>query len=150
MSIEKLREVSEELGAAKKKLQEFAKESGRAAIGAALRPCFEPPTNLKRIVWTQYTPHFNDGDACVFEVNEPRLITERDGKEDEHDLYWLTAKQESKYRTEALQAIGETSAAAFLNVWLKLDHDILEAVFGDGYEITVTKDEVTVEEYDHD
>lgn len=29
---------------------------------------------VKGIVWTQYTPFFNDGDECIFSVNTPYLV----------------------------------------------------------------------------
>jgi hypothetical protein len=31
-------------------------------------------TGIQAIAWTQYTPYFNDGDECVFSVNEPTFI----------------------------------------------------------------------------
>ena len=41
--------------------------------------------------------------------------------------------------------------AAFNEIWGEVsDEDILEAVFGDHVQITITRDEVTVEDYSHD
>lgn len=37
--------------------------------------------------WAQYTPYFNDGDACVFSINDPRVLfsdpEDSDGEEQE-------------------------------------------------------------------
>jgi hypothetical protein len=151
MSIEKLSEIADEIAASKKKLAEFAKSEGRSAIGAAFAACFAPPTNLKRISWRQYTPHFNDGDACVFSVHGVEMITEIDGVEEEHDdVEWALDSRDEKWGAELVAQIGDKSADAFLASWKKLGPEILEAVFGDHVTVTVTKDEVTVEECDHD
>ena len=32
---------------------------------------FKKVPEVKVIKWAQYTPYFNDGDACIFGVNEP-------------------------------------------------------------------------------
>lgn len=151
MTINKLTEISSEMKAAQEKLLVFAKTEGKAAIGAALAKCFEAPTNLVRIEWTQYTPHFNDGDTCTFRVHEPTLFTEteEDG-EQEHEYYCFTSFRDVDYVLKAKQALGEKTIAAFLEVWDQLEEPILEAVFGDHVKVTVTKDEVTVEEYNHD
>lgn len=162
MSIEKLNEISFEIAASKKKLQEFALAEGKSVIGAAFAKCFEPPTNLKAITWKQYTPYFNDGEACVFGVNDPYLhISDDDDSEDDYgdgkksfDTYMILNRSENAYAKEkrALleQAIGEASLRAFLELWPKLSDDILEAVFGDHVKIKITKDEVVVESYDHE
>jgi hypothetical protein len=135
MSIEKLKQVSEELNAAKAKVQEFAKNEGRAAIGAAFQGFFERFPKVQGVKWTQYTPHFNDGETCVFSVHEPDLIDE-DG-EDHYSYCWD-------------KEFGEGCDDAFGEVWSEMDDDVLEAVFGDHVEITITRDEVTVEDYSHD
>lgn len=165
MSIEKLTEVSGELAAAKAKLQAFAQQEGKAAIGAAFAKCFEPPTALTKIQWTQYTPYFNDGDACVFSANDPELFMGGESEDDENDgegddTYGLVSrgrdycKPDSDYnkerRAKLEQKYGTATVAAFLSVWSRLDDEILLAVFGDHQQITITKDEVTVEEYSHD
>jgi hypothetical protein len=149
MGIEKLTELSNEIAEQKKKLAEFAKTEGRDAIGAAFAPLFEPPTNLVRIEWTQYTPHFNDGDACVFSVHEPTLVADIEGQEREHESYWLKSTRVSDYRDQAVADIGQPAMDRFLALW-PIPGAILKAVFGDHVKVTITKDEVTVEEYEHD
>jgi hypothetical protein len=34
---------------------------------------FNTHPNVKTIHWTQYAPHFNDGEECIFSVNEPHF-----------------------------------------------------------------------------
>jgi hypothetical protein len=80
------------------------------------------------ICWRQYTPHFNDGDRCVFCV---------------HDLYW-TAKAEPD-GDEYLEKDWR-----YAKEGLDLDDDILEPL-GDGVRIVISRDlTMTVGDIDHD
>lgn len=102
------------------------------------------------IKWTQYTPYFNDGDACVFRVQDPEFFFDgMDHDEDEgHGAWWLgregcdvlpeKASQETRTACIALaKALGEINEA-------------LEELFGDHVQVIVTKDGVSVDEYEHD
>lgn len=46
---------------------------GQVALKAAFADFFDAHPEATAIVWTQYTPHFNDGDACTFGVNDFEL-----------------------------------------------------------------------------
>jgi hypothetical protein len=142
MSIEKLQEVSSELRAAKAKLEAFVKEQGRAAIGAAFCEVFAKHPEAAVFGWTQYTPYFNDGSACVFSVHEPYLVpASKSGDYSVWD-YELWGEYPKEFSAECRDD--------FLAVWKTIDKQLLEAVFGDHVKITVTKDEVVVEDYNHD
>lgn len=43
---------------------------------------FEECPKVQAVVWSQYTPYFNDGDECVFSVNEPSFVTKNFDRED--------------------------------------------------------------------
>lgn len=118
--------------------------------------------------WTQYTPYFNDGDPCEFGVHTcwVRTVDDDPDTNDRWDLemgsnhptlggrgyrYSSTAgtyvdtpyegPDEARYdRCLALSQAVE--GGAFENV-------LLES-FGDHAEVTVTRDGITVEVYDHD
>ena len=53
--------------------QARAKEAAKVALKDGFRLIFEEYPFLGRVAWAQYTPYFNDGDACVFGVNEPQV-----------------------------------------------------------------------------
>lgn len=46
---------------------------GQDALKEAFSSFFAAHPQARAIVWTQYTPYFNDGDACTFSVNEMEL-----------------------------------------------------------------------------
>lgn len=52
------------------KLQEF----GQEAFTEGFAPFFAANPHVDGVIWTQYTPYFNDGDACEFGVNDPAVI----------------------------------------------------------------------------
>src|SRR5690349_7857045 len=41
---------------------------------------FEKYPTLKSFGWAQYTPYFNDGDECIFGVNDENIYFEMDGE----------------------------------------------------------------------
>ena len=43
---------------------------------------FEECPKVQAVVWSQYTPYFNDGDECVFSVNDPCFITKNFDREE--------------------------------------------------------------------
>lgn len=67
--MKKLSELVEKLTAARAAMR----AEGEAALKEAFSEFFEMHPGVRAIVWTQYTPHFNDGDACTFSVNEFEL-----------------------------------------------------------------------------
>src|SRR5690606_13308718 len=69
-------------------------------VVAALDRVFE---QFAAIQWTQYTPYFNVGDACVFSVHEAFFFTEeqlQNYRDATDGLSWLDGYQE-KYGSES-------------------------------------------------
>lgn len=92
---------------------------------------FAKHPELETISWTQYTPYFMDGDTCYFSANTE--YAEINGEE----IEWDDDKKNQM----------EKDVEDFLDT---LDHDTLEDLFGDHVKVTITKDGVNVEDYDHD
>lgn len=71
------------------KLAEVDKQIGEAMslVGTKIfKLAFDNVPALKAIAWNQYTPYFNDGDECVFCVNDPAFIREIDEEDFEQLL----------------------------------------------------------------
>lgn len=119
------------------------KAAGKEAVASDLKAIFDAHPELLGIRWTQYTPYFNDGDACVFSVREMFHRTEGmasdagDYEDGFEGLPWAKEK-----RTPMHEAIGAFEGALVKEVAL--------AAFGDHCQVTATRDGVTVEEYSHD
>jgi hypothetical protein len=161
MSIEKLETIANELNAAHQKIRDFAMNEGKKAIGDAFAICFALAPQVTKIVWTQYTPYFNDGESCEFGVGDPSVFVEsddQDGSHYDHNIQrylsdkdkWLTADKREEYNKKLDERYGRAFVESFWKVWSALPDELLEAVFGDHVMITVTRDEVAVELYNHD
>jgi hypothetical protein len=54
-------------------LRETMKREGKEALKEAFVEFFDKHPEAKEILWTQYTPYFNDGDACTFSKHSAEL-----------------------------------------------------------------------------
>jgi len=53
-----------------RELQSQFQAKAKEALRTSFKKFFESHPEVSRIMWTQYTPYFNDGDACTFSINE--------------------------------------------------------------------------------
>lgn len=129
------------------------KDEGKAILHDALKSLFDAHPELEAVKWTQYTPYFNDGDACEFSVNEPRFRTtgapEDVGYYEDGfwDMPWGEYNPEwngpSESIASAVKALGEMLTDSAMG-------EVLLGVFGDHAEITATRDGIEVDSYAHD
>lgn len=113
--------------------------------------------------WRQYTPYFNDGDPCVFNASEIWVRTIWDSKDAEGytlevfsthptlgNQRWgnrnYVPSGNEHYDAERLELCQALSNAIDSG---HFDEVLLEA-FGDHADITVTRDGITVDFYEHD
>lgn len=131
MNKEQLQEKITEFKSQVSKLRESLKETGEQFLKENLKDMFEKFPQLEVISWTQYTPYFNDGEECTFSSN--------------HD--WPEIEGEGlKYGEPAYEEIRNH----LKNFMAHLDDDLMYDLFGDHVQIVVTKDGISVEEYDHE
>lgn len=149
-TFDSIRARTAELQAQIKALQSEAAEQVKPLLQQFLT---DNPT-VEAIRWRQYTPYFNDGDACVFGVHEPtfKFVGDDEGGDYEdgfHDLPW---SYESDYYADFRKLCPADLYAKCKSLSGEITglEDALQALFGDHVEVTVTKDGVEVEEYEHD
>lgn len=129
--------------------------SVQKVIASEARALFKVIPELESISWRQLTPSFNDGDPCIFEVHSPSFTFNVDVMIDgeinksgqEADIYsseldLATAEDPSKRRDLDGQLILD-----FMHNFEQLPDDLMEVAFGDGYQITVTRDGIELTEY---
>lgn len=122
-------------------------KDGQPLVQGLFDEIFANNPTLVAVRWAQYTPYFNDGDACHFTLHQVYLKfssdvepNQEDGDiEDEDDgfvAYWSGPRS---------------------NLTLQIDNilygvkEALEIILGDHVEVTVARDGlVEVEEFDHD
>lgn len=128
------------------------KEDGLSAFREEFSKFFAEHPDIKAIRWHQYTPYFNDGEECVFDVYPPDVFPypspqkekPLDEFEDEGDNIEDPDEDPDDDGWEYFPRIVRS-------FWGSLDDTTLfQAVFGDHVRVTATREGFTVEEYDHD
>lgn len=137
-----------------KEINIFIEEHGKQALSDSLKEFLEKYTDVKCIKWKQYSPHFNDGEPCTFSVHDPELFFNKNDEEDEYEGSYCSwrlgyckkenKKNSSKITDEMIKDFENLSKLICEN------ESVCESVFGDGYEITATKEGIEANEYDHD
>jgi hypothetical protein len=100
--------------------------------------------------WTQYTPSWNDGEACEFEVHELNLyLTEEayNNDDSDQDVYGRYRSKPSADELERIEGVGGEQEfrrilshfAAVNAFFLKINPEDMKFVFGDGAKVLSTR-----------
>jgi hypothetical protein len=123
-------------------LKERFKQDGQNEFKKEFAAIFEKYPQVDALRWAQYTPYFNDGDACIFGVGE--LTIRLVGADLSSSGYRDGFNEAASYNKESLnKALAEWWRSIQLN-------ELFEAVFGDHVQVTVTRDVIDISEYDHE
>jgi hypothetical protein len=133
MSYRELQEVYNRVGT-------MASEKIKGVLSELANQVFSENLQVDSFAWVQYTPYFNDGDACTFGVNSDEdsiEINEESAYDDDDD-----GKKFLDVR-EKISQVLET-----------IDEDHLLQAYGDHVRVIArrdrTEDVFDVEDYDHD
>jgi hypothetical protein len=101
---------------------------------------FQKYPELKSFSFPAYTPYFNDGDECVFNVYNVDTINGIDIYDYDELTNGLFSEGAMKKAIEEIDAIN-----------YKLDSSIFQVTFGDHSIITIKRDmTINVDDYEHD
>jgi len=155
-----LQQKFDELVAKQRALQKEFQTTAQALFKETTKEFFDQNTLVNSIVWTQYTPYFNDGDTCEFSVG-CATFTNSDG----NDIRWGEYQGEEKgiwtYGDDCYNG-DEGDAAIPPEVNTKLCdsfdqmiqsnemEDVMMAMFGDHVKVIATREGFDVEDHDHD
>ena len=160
-----IQQLKDQMAAAR----EAMKTHGQTALKTAFAEFFDACPEIKAIVWTQYTPYFNDGESCEFGVNDPefKAFGQMDEDEDEDDFGYqygdscylsnLEFKRDGRtWRKPPIppQTLTEREAAIVKAAReiksIFSEDDLFETVFGDHVIVRATRAGFEIEEYSHD
>jgi hypothetical protein len=145
---EKLKEMNAELEALKK----THLEKSKAMFTDVAKELFEKHSVLESFEWTQYTPYFNDGSECTFSayVDDPRINGLGYYSGNCQETFWKQV--DGKYQNvpnpnyDPKMSVARKDVTEFLQ---NIDEAVLRDMFGDHVQVTVTRNGVEVNEYDH-
>lgn len=159
MNLEALKEKKKEIAKLKAEAQQMASD----AFDSFCKEIFEKHPKVESFGWSQYTPYFNDGDTCTFSANIDYISINGEYVDDSKWVNettvvdWGTWNRdlriyEGRVEVPNLDYDAELSKGAddITEFLRNFDNDFYITRFGDHAEITVTKDGVDVDEYEHD
>jgi hypothetical protein len=142
-----------------KRFQEKAQELFKETT----KEFFEKNPGITAVIWTQYTPYFNDGDTCEFSVGDPSFTNVDDfddlsrwGEyEGEDENKWSESSWGFKYQSEKkgtkFEGIDPASIEKFSGLIQSSEmEDVMKAMFGDHVRVVATRDGFDVDDHDHD
>lgn len=138
------------------------KQKGTEKLKAVFKLFWEKNPEVKTISWTQYAPYFNDGDACIFGVNEIYFSNSEDPDQvdqddfDEESGVWNASAWSFGWWVKEnpdLKIPIDIDNANNLGNFLQSNamKDIMEMMFGSDNRVIATRDGFKTEVYnDHD
>lgn len=144
--------------AEQKAFYERLKKEGEAALREAVSEFLDAHPEVAAIHWKQQIPYFNDGDACVFYVEEPQLyiLDETDRKDMEEGEYTIDEVATDFDYKDTYEVRGKVSKKLIkdfdeLSGLIQNLDDIVQEAYGEHAKVYMTRNSVFVERYtDHD
>ena len=142
-----------------RELQKKFQATAQALFKETTKEFFDKNANITAIVWTQYTPYFNDGDTCEFSVNEPTFTNAPDpenvrwGEYDGDDEVAADGSEIFAWESwgEPPEGINVSMCEAFGRMIQSSEmEDVMKAMFGDHVKVVATREGFDVDDYDHD
>ena len=142
-----------------RELQAKFQKTAQALFKETTKEFFDKNPNVTAIVWTQYTPFFNDGDTCEFSVNEPTFTNAPDPENvrwGEYEGDEEVAADGSKIFTwegwgQCPDNLNKDMCNAFSRMIQSSEmEDVMKAMFDDHVKVVATREGFDVEDYDHD
>lgn len=161
-----------------KSLKKQLQEDGQAALKEAFDDFFSKHPEATSIVWTQYTPYFNDGDTCYFGIHDWELKVDPDFMADDTKETWYADHEdeddneyhygEADYTYYLKKVSGDSwnkpknpreltkEEASLLKDFNELEsscqdiEDVMQTVLGDHVKVVATKDGFDIDEWSHD
>lgn len=160
----------EQLIADQAELARKFQEKSQALFKSITKEFFEKNPGITAIVWTQYTPYFNDGETCEFSVHEPVFTNAPDPEniryedyEGEEEGVWTATnikyvlESDRDWCKETADLIREKGGVDIKSCTLMGNainssemEDVMQAMFGDHVKVIATRDGFDVEDHDHD
>lgn len=135
-------------------------QQARQEFNQVVKEIFDFIPEVSYVVWTQYTPYFNDGDTCEFSVrdiiftNAPQeelcnvYYEEYDGEDESVFVYpcWDSDNDKVRLTEEQKKVIDEFTRICNSSSF----EDVMLLTFGDHVRVVGSREGFEVEGYEHD
>ncbi|MDD5149782.1 MAG: hypothetical protein PHC28_04790 [Flavobacterium sp.] len=143
-------------------MKKVFEEEAQSQMKQIVQMIFDESPDLGAIIWTQYSPYFNDGDECVFSVHEISFTnaTEPDDLDEIHcECYdgnnpdiWAADLYDYKHSHEDKKKNISIDLLEYFNEFIQNSdiEDVMEMMFGNHVKVIATRDGFNIEQYDHE
>jgi len=142
----------DEMAAKVKALKEELKSQFEGAVKEAADEIFEKYPKLENFSWTQYTPHFNDGEPCEFSIHNDCDYTyngvEINSSATSYKGGLNKEGKEAGFESEKEANDLEEVLSDFVSKLEEMEETV-RACLDEG-RVIVSREGVEVEDYDHD
>ena len=142
-----------------RELQKKFQTTAQALFKETTKEFFDKNPGVTAIVWTQYTPYFNDGDTCEFNVNDATFTNAPDPE----NVRWGDYDGDEEKAADgseifAWESWGDAPEGLNVEMCKAFDRmicssemeDVMKAMFGDHVKVVATREGFDVDDYDHD
>lgn len=154
------------------KMKEEMQAKMKAQFDVIVKDFFTIVPKMKAIAWAQYSPHFNDGDECVFSVNDVSVLSfvpdyvsyEYDEEDEDEDYDDEDENTESEDTENAPRIIigdysdnnadmltaKELEACNAVREFISQNEDLMYDLYGNHVGVIITENGAEVSNYEHD
>lgn len=141
-------------------LQTKFQKTAQALFKETVKEFFVKNSDVTAIVWTQYTPYFNDGEPCVFGVNDTTFTN----APDPDNIQWGEYCGDEETAADGSPIFAWSSWTGSRPIDFDTDacnhfetmicssemQDVMKTMFGDHVKVIATPHGFDVQDYEHD
>ncbi len=106
---------------------------------------FKEAPNIQALAWSQYTPYFDDGNECVFDIHEIIFITKNF---DPDNILGYYEYYDDEYSTELIGA--EQELAKDIEKLIRANETVMKDMFGDHAQVIIHRGGMISDDFEHD
>ena len=166
-NMKKIDELKTKISEANERINELKKQVQKelqAEFNGALSELFDAYPFVKSVSFAAYTPYFNDGDNCEYSVNHDYCDFNGYGEYDDNgkgegenilqlakeNIYVKVGGSYKQQPNPDFNPLYKEAVEAFRSALAIVDDDNWEEMVGDHVKVTITREGITTDEYDHD
>lgn len=134
-------------------LQQEMKAKVQREFEIATEAVFTLVPQIKSINWLQYSPYFNDGDECVFNIRAVSFLSFISENADyEHDSIDSEDIIFAEYNSANLDKLlpEQLKVLQVVNDFIYANTDLMHDLYDNHVSVQITQEDTIVNEYDHD
>ncbi len=141
-----LEKLENQIKEKEKELREIKRERGVKLFAERIKELFEEVPELIRFEWEQYTPYFNDGSPCEFDVYPPSdfEVTKEFKDSLKEDVDYFSSYEDNYIYPLSKSENVKVRTLVNFKYELATSPDVMNSLFGDHAKVIVTKDSIEV------